>query len=109
MKSAETMEWSGKARSTALPQIQNQQLPQQPAQPPQPQLWTVSDAAAYLRKSESWVWQAVRTPQEQAGSIPHAKLGKSPRFIPEKLQKWAASGFPAVAEFDFEPELASTR
>jgi hypothetical protein len=108
MKAVDTMEWTGKARSAVLPQIQNQQ-PQPQQQPALPQLWTVSEAAAYLRKSESWVWQAVRTPQEQSGSIPHAKLGKSPRFIPEKLQKWAASGFPAVAEFDFEPELAPTR
>lgn len=64
-----------------------------------PQLWTVKEAAAYLRKSESWVWQAVRTPEDQSGSIPHAKLGKSPRFIPEEMQAWAASGFVSAADF----------
>ena len=64
-----------------------------------PQLWTVKEAANYLRKSESWVWQAVRTPEDQQGSIPHAKLGKSPRFIPEEMQAWALSGFPSAAEF----------
>ena len=101
MKAMDTMEWPGKARVNALPQAQPQIQ-----QNTQPQLWTVSEAAAYLRKSESWVWQAVRTPLEQTGSIPHAKLGKSPRFIPEEIQTWAKSGFPAVAEFKFAGELS---
>lgn len=68
-----------------------------------PQLWTVKEAATYLRKSESWVWQAVRTPEDRPGSIPHAKLGKSPRFIPEEMQAWAASGFLPAADFKQDP------
>lgn len=62
-------------------------------------LWTVKDAAAFLRKSPRWIFYALQTPEHEAGSIPHAKLGRNPRFIPDDLHAWAAQGFPPAAAF----------
>jgi len=62
-------------------------------------LWTVKDAAAFLRKSSRWIFYALQTPENEPGSIPHSKLGRNPRFIPDDLRTWAAQGFPPAATF----------
>ncbi|MEI6236614.1 MAG: helix-turn-helix domain-containing protein [Planctomycetota bacterium] len=62
-------------------------------------LWTVKDAAAFLRKSQRWIFYALQTPEHESGSIPHSKLGRNPRFIPDDLRLWAAQGFPPANAF----------
>lgn len=46
-------------------------------------LWTVADAAHYLRVSRSWIYQGVA-----AGRIPHMKVGALVRFDPEAFRAW---------------------
>ncbi len=48
-------------------------------------LWTIKEAAEYLRMSTSWVYKRV-----SAGEIPHHKLGTSVRFVPEQVEHWFA-------------------
>ena len=62
-------------------------------------LWTITDAALFLRKSRRWLFLRLRLPDEAQGSIPHVKLGRTPRFIPDDLRLWAGMGFPPVANF----------
>lgn len=62
-------------------------------------LWTVKDAAQFLRKSARWIFYSLQIPDTAPGSIPHSKLGRNPRFIPDDLRAWAAQGFPPVATF----------
>lgn len=64
-----------------------------------PPLWTVAEAARFLRKSPRWVWYALRLADTEPGSIPHCKLGRSPRFDPEDLRAWAAMRCPPAATF----------
>ncbi|HLX68478.1 MAG TPA: helix-turn-helix domain-containing protein [Verrucomicrobiae bacterium] len=78
-----------------------------PAQAPAPvaaapvpaPLWTVKDAAAFLRKSPRWIFYSLQIPENEPGSIPHSKLGRNPRFIPDDLKAWASAGFPPAATF----------
>lgn len=56
---------------------------QQPEDPAEDTLWTVADAARYLRISKSWVYQGVA-----AGRIPHLKIGALVRFHPESFKAW---------------------
>jgi len=72
-------------------------------------LWTIKESAAYLRKSERWLWYALKTPEHEAGSVPHVKLGRSPRFIPDDLKAWAAAGFPPAATFKEWQEAENRR
>ena len=62
-------------------------------------LWTVREAATFLRISERKLWYGLRTPENEAGSIPHVRFGKMPRFVPDDLKRWAAEGFPPAATF----------
>lgn len=62
-------------------------------------LWTVEHAAKFLRKSMRWVFYALRVPPTEPGSIPHVRLGRSPRFDPATLREWVAQGCPPVAMF----------
>jgi len=62
-------------------------------------LWTVKDAARFLKKSPRWVFYALQNPDTAPGSIPHTKLGRNPCFIPDDLRKWAEQGFPPAAAF----------
>lgn len=49
-------------------------------------LWTVKEAAAYLRMSQSWVYHQI-----QAGTIPHCRIGCVVRFVPEQVRQFAAA------------------
>jgi len=63
------------------------------------QLLTVKEAAAYLRRSERWVRQAILYSSDEEGSIPHHKLPGSRGgilFDVEELNSWLKSGSPPV-------------
>jgi len=61
------------------------------------QLWTVDQAARFLQKSRRWIYYALRVDEEELGSIPHTRIGRSLRFDPEILKEWAMSGCPPAA------------
>ena len=63
---------------------------------PEP-LWDVQACAQYLGRSPRWVWAALRRPPDSAGSIPHVRLGKSPRFFPDDIAAWVRAGCPPAA------------
>ena len=60
-------------------------------------LWTVKEVAAFLRKSVRWVRYALRKPENEPGSIPHTKVGRTPRFDPAALKAWVEYGCPPAA------------
>jgi len=62
-------------------------------------LWTVADAATYLRKSPRWLWSALTRRPEEPGSVPHFRIGKTPRFFPDDLQAWVRNGCPPAKTF----------
>jgi hypothetical protein len=62
-------------------------------------LWTVKEAALFLRKSRRWLFDALRLEENVPGSVPHVRLGRSPRFIPDDLKLWASMNFPPAATF----------
>ena len=68
-------------------------------------LWTRKDVAAYLRVSDRWVDKAMTRKAEEHGSMPHVELPTQGakrfiRFVPEMIRRWAAMGFPPVADFE---------
>jgi hypothetical protein len=63
------------------------------------QLWTIKECAAYLRRSRRWLWSALTFRPEQLGSIPHVRIGASPRFFPEDIAAWVRAGCPPAATF----------
>jgi hypothetical protein len=62
-------------------------------------LWTVKDAAVFLRKSVRWVFYALRKPENVVGSLPNVKLGRTPRFVPDDLRAWVGMGCPPAGTF----------
>lgn len=57
-------------------------------------LWTVAEAAAYLKISPKELRNRVTR-----RSVPYLKIGRSIRFDPAKLRAWAAShGVPTILE-----------
>ena len=62
-------------------------------------LWNVESCAAYLGKSPRWLWSALRVSPEKPGSIPHVRLGRTPRFLPEHISAWVGQGCPPAAMF----------
>lgn len=62
-------------------------------------LWNAKDCAAYLGKSPRWLWSALTRQPHEPGSIPHVRIGKSPRFIPADIQAWVRNGCPPAATF----------
>ena len=62
-------------------------------------LWTVADAAKFLRKSPRWLWSALTRRPEESGSVPHFRIGASPRFFPDDLAAWVRFGCPPAATF----------
>ena len=62
-------------------------------------LWTVPEAAKFLRKSPRWLWSSLTRRPEEAGSVPHVRIGSSPRFFPEDLAAWVRAGCPPAATF----------
>ena len=72
-------------------------------------LWTVKEVVPFLRVSERKVWEMLRTPDTEDGSIPHSRLGRMPRFVPELIKEWAAAGFPPAAVFKQWKETEAKR
>ena len=65
-------------------------------------LWTISEAARFLKRFRRWVETALKRGDTEPGSIPHRRLpGKrgEPRFIPAEMAAWSQDGFPPVATF----------
>jgi hypothetical protein len=62
-------------------------------------LWTVDDLCAFLGRKRRWAEYAVKTPETEVGSIPHIRIGRSPRFDPETIREWSLAGFPPAATF----------
>lgn len=56
-------------------------------------LWTVKEAAAYLRLSTSWLYKRVGE-----GGIPHVKIGSVVRFVPEQVRQYAAAAAKATEQ-----------
>lgn len=52
-------------------------------------LWTVTEVAAYLRVSRSWVYHRVA-----AGLLPCMRIGALVRFEPEKIRAYAQGQLP---------------
>ena len=50
---------------------------------PYESLWTVSDAANFLRMSRDWVYRAA-----ERGDLPYRKVGANLRFVPSELRAW---------------------
>jgi len=57
-------------------------------------LWTVEDLAKFMRKSPRWVFYALRLRSTDPGSIPHIRLGRTPRFDPGTIREWVHQGCP---------------
>ncbi len=60
-------------------------------------LWSVKDCAAFLQRSRRWLWSALTRRPEEAGSIPHVRIGASPRFFPADIAAWVRAGCPPAA------------
>jgi hypothetical protein len=62
-------------------------------------LWSMKEFATYLRRSTRWLWSAITRRPEEPGSIPHVRIGASPRFFPEDIAAWVRAGCPPAATF----------
>lgn len=62
-------------------------------------LWDVRACATYLKKSPRWLWSALHCQPGEKGSIPHVRVGASPRFIPTDIEEWVRQGCPSAATF----------
>jgi len=63
------------------------------------QLLTLKETAAYLRRSERWVRQAISYNPDEVGSIPYLRLPGHRGgilFDVEELNSWLKSGSPPV-------------
>ena len=49
------------------------------------------------------------SPWDDVQEVPHVRLGRTPRFIPDDVRAWAASGFPPVAAFRDWKDVAARR
>ena len=72
-------------------------------------LWSVTSCAQFLGKSPRWLWAALAKPPEEAGSIPHVRIGSTPRFFPDDIRDWARAGCPPAATFNAWREQNSRR
>ena len=70
-----------------------------PTKPDHESLWDVRKCAAYLGKSPRWLWSALKNRPEEPGSVPHVRIGATPRFIPADIQNWVRMGCPPAAMF----------
>jgi excisionase family DNA binding protein len=46
-------------------------------------LWTVEAVAEFLGVSKTWVYRRV-----ESGEIPHRKIGRVVRFVPDEVTSW---------------------
>ena len=64
-----------------------------------PTLWNAAQCAQYLGKSPRWLWSALTRRAEEPGSVPHVRIGKTPRFFPDDIAAWVRAGCPPAATF----------
>jgi hypothetical protein len=57
-------------------------------------LWSVTECARFLGKSPRWILSAIARRPADKGSIPHVRIGKSPRFFPNDIVEWVRLGCP---------------
>ena len=62
-------------------------------------LWNVPRCAEFLGKSPRWLWSALKNRANEPGSVPHVRIGASPRFIPTDIEEWVRQGCPPAATF----------
>jgi len=62
-------------------------------------LWDVRACAEFLGKSPRWLWSALTRRPEEIGSVPHVRVGQTPRFIPHDIEAWVRQGCPPAATF----------
>jgi hypothetical protein len=62
-------------------------------------LWQVKQCADFLGRSPRWIWSALTRRADEAGSIPHFHIGRSPRFFPDDIVAWVRAGCPPAATF----------
>ena len=70
-------------------------------------LWTVTDAARFLHRSERWLYGALAQDPNKPGSVPFIRIpgGRgsrgqgSPRFLPADIVAWVSAGCPPAAVF----------
>ena len=60
---------------------------------PVPRYGNATPLVSVGAKGRSW-----RTAHEP-GSIPHVRIGSSPRFLPSDLEAWVRTGCPPAADF----------
>jgi len=63
-------------------------------------LMTVREAAIFLQRSESWLFDALRRDPREEGSVPHVRLpGRrgGARFQAAELLEWLEAGAPPVS------------
>ena len=60
-------------------------------------LWRVKELAAYLKKSPRWVWERLKIAADKPGSIPHYRVGESPRFEPSLIRQWVVANCPPAS------------
>jgi excisionase family DNA binding protein len=49
-------------------------------------LWTVDDVVTFIGMSKTWVYRHV-----EANRIPHRKIGRVVRFVPDEVMAWVDS------------------
>ena len=64
-----------------------------------PTLWCVKQCSGFLGKSPRWLWSALTRRPEEPGSVPHVRVGKTPRFFPDDIASWVRAGCPPAATF----------
>ena len=62
-------------------------------------LWNMKECAQFLRRSPRWLWSIIARRPEEPGSIPHVRIGASPRFFPDDIAAWVRAGCPPAATF----------
>ena len=62
-------------------------------------LWKIKELCVFLGRKRRWAEYAIKIPDTQVGSVPHVRVGRSPRFDPETIREWALAGCPPAADF----------
>jgi len=61
--------------------------------------WDGGQVTVFLKKSDRWLATALSRKPEQAGSIPHGRLGCTAYFFPDQIKAWLAAGCPPAIKF----------
>ena len=64
-----------------------------------PDLWDATACAKFLGKSPRWIFSALTKRPDEPGSLPHVRVGSSPRFFPNDIAEWVRMGCPPAETF----------